>query len=110
MSIFIPHICQVCKVEIEEPRKRCARCERRYDANGVAYVIYCDFLRFTKPGPSAGSGQAVTFWVADGKVQRTPAQYEQLMGKTDEEAVSVMCAEGFGMEIWAAQVKDDNND
>jgi hypothetical protein len=100
MSVFIEHKCEVCgSEELEKEKKRCYRCERMYDREKVAYVIYCDFFRFEKPG------HTVTFWVADEKVQKAPRQFGQLAGKSAEELVEVMCAEGFEFEIWAAQVK-----
>lgn len=92
MTIFnsIP-TCEIC--QDAEPEKksngtykpRCKRCGERYDAQGVAFILYCDFHRFTNKGRGY-----ITFWVSDDHVQKSPVPYGHLVGVHIDELYAQM--------------------
>lgn len=77
MTIFKSNACEIthCSNEVKPGKKRCKRCADLYDAQGVAFIIYCEFhsYYFMK-------SHTVTFWVSDGYVQRAPVPFQQTIG------------------------------
>lgn len=76
MSIFESKPkCEICATrEVHKQSKRCSHCKDRYDSNGVAFIIYCEFWRF-EPVVRKELGtvrQDVVFRVCDGAVQVVP--------------------------------------
>lgn len=107
MSIFetIP-TCEIChkaepaKTKNGSYKKRCKRCSERYDSQGVAFVVYCEFWRFTSNGhlPGGYSRGDVTFWLCEGIVQRAPVPFGHIVGKTADYLEVIMKASHYTIE------------
>lgn len=109
MTIFTAHTCEIphCTNETEQNqngthKKRCKRCAEHYDAQGVAFVLYCDFHHFTNHGRGR-----ITFWVHDDYVQLAPQPFAHLVGTHVDHLYDVMedCDCHF-LEITPAQLHD----
>ncbi|MEQ8548717.1 MAG: hypothetical protein RIC03_12445 [Cyclobacteriaceae bacterium] len=71
--------CEICQTEIPEAQQRCKLCKDRYNSDGTAYVVYCDFWIFRPIGLSKDDHSCdKIFWVADHKIQQRPAGFEWL--------------------------------
>lgn len=79
-------LCEICEDGVATKGKRCSYCKDRYDAQGIAFIIYCEFWRFEPVSPDRQTARRINhhFWVSDGKVQRAPRGYGYLIGKRKE--------------------------
>ena len=87
MSIFQSNTCEIphCNNEATEGKHRCKKCAERYDSQGIAFILYCEFHRFTNRGRGI-----ITFWVSDDHVQKAPVPFGSLVGVHVDELYAQM--------------------
>lgn len=70
-------------------KKRCGKCEHRFDSRGDIFIIYCNLWRFHK------GQKTVLFWVSENIVEKVVGTCPVLLKVTTKDLKKIMEASGY---------------